>query len=950
MRYANTAAVLAAVCGTAVGATGAIISWNVAGGGSFSTASNWNPVQVPGTNDDVVFGLAGSRAVTFDVGGVRSLAFRAGTVTTGGSGPSFFTTGVNVEVGQVAGDVATWNSKGAFDVGGSVILGRDAGSTGTMTLDGAFLSTSGIELASTTGDLIVGSRGAGTLDVGDGNISLQDDVIVGFVAGSVGEVSISGSAGTVPVFGDFVVRGRITSTGPNSDMLVGNSGHGTLSITSGGLVDITGTMAIGRSAGSTGEVTVSGLIGNLVTPTLSEVRASRLDIGANTFAGPVGGTGSLTIAARAKVTIDGPTTIGDPDGGGTATLRIQSLVGQLVTHDFIDRGNVTQMQGGTLVVRGNYLASAGTDFWVKGTGFIGLDGPSARLDASAPVGQTALRVGDTASITLQAEDGGVISVTSGNVVLGASGGTGQLEVGSGGLLSVADDIVVSQGGLLDVRTLGSAAAGACRVGTAAGENGAITINGALSAARVVVGEHASAGLCSLTVFAAGEVIADELLLPRSGSELILLGGLVQSANEIQVRGSLEMSGGVLRCPQVSLQSAVTHHLAGRIEGRLLIAGAPVTCEVSDLVIATPGTPVTNIGVIDIFGTLDVQGPIPWFLNNATIQPTGRVISSGTARISAAKTLHLGGVVEAPLQNLGVIDCFGTACRVESTVDSTSGAITGTQMTLGPAAVLTVGNSATCKLVGEAGSAVIAATDVSLGDAAASVGVDLHGSLACGNLPVSLKTSTEAFLGDTTINGGVLSCQNSAGTGKRIRLRGELSGSGTVRGQAVFNNAEGGGSSVRPRGLLSIEGAYSQLTDGTSLAGTLRGEVESRERFDQLVVTGTARLGGTLSYRPAPGFVQTSREELTIVRAGERSGVFQTLDLPRGWSVEYTPTSVILVILCPADFNGDGGVDGDDVIGFFERWDAGDIGADFNGDGGVDGDDVIGFFENWDGGC
>ena len=62
-------------------------------------------------------------------------------------------------------------------------------------------------------------------------------------------------------------------------------------------------------------------------------------------------------------------------------------------------------------------------------------------------------------------------------------------------------------------------------------------------------------------------------------------------------------------------------------------------------------------------------------------------------------------------------------------------------------------------------------------------------------------------------------------------------------------------------------------------------------------------------------------------------------------MKYTPTSVILVIQCPADFNGDGGVDGDDVIGFFERWDLGDIAADFNGDSSVDGDDVIGFFES-----
>ncbi|MFZ4575115.1 MAG: GC-type dockerin domain-anchored protein [Phycisphaerales bacterium] len=54
--------------------------------------------------------------------------------------------------------------------------------------------------------------------------------------------------------------------------------------------------------------------------------------------------------------------------------------------------------------------------------------------------------------------------------------------------------------------------------------------------------------------------------------------------------------------------------------------------------------------------------------------------------------------------------------------------------------------------------------------------------------------------------------------------------------------------------------------------------------------------------------------------------------------------------CPADYNGDTGVDGDDVIAFFADWDGGVIGADFNGDGGVDGDDVIDFFARWDSGC
>ncbi len=64
----------------------------------------------------------------------------------------------------------------------------------------------------------------------------------------------------------------------------------------------------------------------------------------------------------------------------------------------------------------------------------------------------------------------------------------------------------------------------------------------------------------------------------------------------------------------------------------------------------------------------------------------------------------------------------------------------------------------------------------------------------------------------------------------------------------------------------------------------------------------------------------------------------------------TLAAAVRVDPCPADFDADGFVDGEDVIGFFAAWDASNAAADFNGDGGVDSDDVIGFFARWDAGC
>ncbi|MBX3409755.1 MAG: CotH kinase family protein [Phycisphaeraceae bacterium] len=61
--------------------------------------------------------------------------------------------------------------------------------------------------------------------------------------------------------------------------------------------------------------------------------------------------------------------------------------------------------------------------------------------------------------------------------------------------------------------------------------------------------------------------------------------------------------------------------------------------------------------------------------------------------------------------------------------------------------------------------------------------------------------------------------------------------------------------------------------------------------------------------------------------------------------------VASITRCPADFNQDGGVDGDDITAFLLAWEAADNSADVNGDGGIDGGDVETFFLAWEaGGC
>jgi hypothetical protein len=103
--------------------------------------------------------------------------------------------------------------------------------------------------------------------------------------------------------------------------------------------------------------------------------------------------------------------------------------------------------------------------------------------------------------------------------------------------------------------------------------------------------------------------------------------------------------------------------------------------------------------------------------------------------------------------------------------------------------------------------------------------------------------------------------------------GELSGAGTITG-SVTNS----GGTVRPAGaglgVLTITGSYIQGADGT-LAVEIHGTTPGTQH-DQLVVFGTATLGGTLTGTLGGGYTPAEPDVLSIVTAGTRTGTFATV--------------------------------------------------------------------------
>ncbi|MCD4824621.1 MAG: PEP-CTERM sorting domain-containing protein [Phycisphaerae bacterium] len=255
-----------------------------------------------------------------------------GTVTVEGEGSSWEID--NLYVGH--------SSSGAMNIinGGSVVsgstpvpdphayIGYNSGSTGTVMVDGPGSTWT------LPGGLIVGHSGSGTLNVTNsgsvGNSSMfSEDNYIGYNSGSTGTVTVNGSGST------WTVPRNLT---------VGYFGSGTLNISNGGSVEITGDMMgsyIGYNSGSTGEVTVNGLGSTLTVSdslwigwegsgTLNITGGGRVNSGSAFFDGRNDSLPEATVSGPGSTwTINGSLWLSNGNNPSLCTLNITN--GGLVT-------------------------------------------------------------------------------------------------------------------------------------------------------------------------------------------------------------------------------------------------------------------------------------------------------------------------------------------------------------------------------------------------------------------------------------------------------------------------------------------------------------------------------------------------------------------------------------------------------------------------------------------
>lgn len=286
-------------------------NWNVANG-SYGTASNWNPVGVPGSSDIALINNGGTANYAADLGS-SSLS--------------------QLLVGSTAGTSGTFNLTGGELQSNKVVFGESG--TATATLNGGYLNVGGDSLfvGGTQNGI---TSGVGTLNVMGGpttQFSSGDDVQFG--RNGTGTLNMSGGFGK----GGFLVVGKFgTATWNHSggvfdqdfgDIEIGDGGtpdqagvpgprQGTINLT-GGVIQGAGHLAIGNRNG-TGAVNISG--------------------GALALTGDQNGTGTIFVGRGMNWL---------PGEGGATSLRVKGDDAMIVASGGFDMNSSGVASSSTLI-------------------------------------------------------------------------------------------------------------------------------------------------------------------------------------------------------------------------------------------------------------------------------------------------------------------------------------------------------------------------------------------------------------------------------------------------------------------------------------------------------------------------------------------------------------------------------------------------------------------------
>lgn len=339
-------------------------------------------------------------------------------------------------VATVIGAGSKWTNSDQFAVGfwgnGSLTIAdggevTGASYTSVATWDGSVgaVVVSGAGSAwSNSGELHIGRRGSGTLEINNGAGVSNTIGFVGSEPGSVGTVEVSG-AGSAWTSSSF--------------LSVGANGRGTVNISDGAMVTSAGAF-IGHFGGQ-GSVEVAGT-------------GSVWDTSASVLVG-YQGSGALTIADGAAVRSTGTVYLAQ-DTGSEGSLRIGAAPGDTpAAPGSLEVSQVAFGSGDGEIVFNHTAADYLFSPSIIGDGRIGLLAGTTELGSAAGF-SGATSVGTGATLIINNELGGTLQVLSGGRLggagtVGAAAVAGTVAPGNSiGTLNVAGDISFASGSTYEV--------------------------------------------------------------------------------------------------------------------------------------------------------------------------------------------------------------------------------------------------------------------------------------------------------------------------------------------------------------------------------------------------------------------------------------------------------------------------------------------------------------------
>ncbi|MEX2307362.1 MAG: PEP-CTERM sorting domain-containing protein [Pirellulales bacterium] len=863
------------------------------------TDSTWtnNSFLVVGNGGSGTLNVTGGGAVSNDRGHIGDNLGSAGVVTVDGAG-STWTSSYSINVGHEGSGTLNITGGGAVS-GGYGVIGDHSSATGVVTVDGADT------MWTNSSYLKVGHEGSGTLNITSGGVVIVGgDTFVSSVLGSSGTIVFDNgtltTGGLLAVFDDLTGTGTVNTHGLVSDvdlvfdatnglnrtfnlnslpgqnvtvhldvdgtgsMGAGYRASGTMSISDGVVVASTDGF-IGYASDSTGVVTVDGAgsmwsnsndltVGNSGNGTLNITRGGVVIVGGDMFVSSVLGSSGTIVFDNGTLTTGGLLAVFD-DLTGTGTVNTHGLVSDVdlvfdATNGLNRTFNLNSLPGQNVTVHLD----------VDGTGSMG--------------------AGYRASGTMSISDGVVVASTDGFIGY-ASDSTGVVTVdGAGSMWSNSNDLTVgrSGSGTLNITGGGAVSSSDGFIANDSGSTGVVTVDGAGSnwtnSSILTVGKD---GIGQLDIVGGGAVGSGEGIIgdysghsddPNSMGLVTVDGtGSIWTNNSSltigrRSSGTLNITGG----GTVSTRDGTIGDAIGS-NGVVTVDGAgSMWTNTTELIIGRAGSGTLNItgggevsnsdGFIGTFfgftGVVTVDGPGSTWTNSSQLQVGEN--GSGTLNITS------GGVVSS---RDGIIGNAPGATGVV-TVDGAGSMWTNSSD-------LTVGNiNSSSGILSITGGGLVTSSNGYIARDVASLGsVTVSGAGSRWSLSDSLYVGDREIIGGEgtlTLDGGTVEAAHNVNIGQTGKVR----GSGTIVGNVINAGRVAPGFSP---GIIYIMGDYTQDADGVLEieVGGLDNSDPMNPQFDQLIVTGTATLGGRTEFPVINGFVPQLNDEITYITAANVLG-------------------------------------------------------------------------------